>query len=64
MLEVTKAVIKAIIVIRTATATVTARENVRADLARNNILRRKRKECMLPRYLVCENCGDEDGGTN
>lgn len=44
--------------------------NIRADLARNT-LRRKRKECVLPRYLVCENCGektditkDEDGGTN
>ena len=33
--------------------------NVCADLARNNILRRKRKECMLPRCLVCEHCGEE-----
>ena len=45
--------------------------NVCADPARNNILRRKRKECMLPRYLVCEHYGeeagiakDENGGTN
>ena len=33
--------------------------NIRADPTRNNILRRKRKECMLPGYLVCEHCEEE-----
>jgi len=34
--------------------------NVRADLVRNNILR---KECMLLRYLVCGHCGEGAGIT-